>query len=151
MAGQQPSSAPAPSLAVVLRSAGRKALGGGISGALAMVVQVVALMWMRTTINFQYAKGMTMFGALKFLYADGKGELTGMRGTFAGIPAWPRLAERAARGGTARFHDCGVARIQLYDLSTVYVYIRCLSISPFPSPLLIPVPSAPELSEFRCP
>lgn len=38
-------------LSQILREAGKKALGGGIPGALAMVVQVLALMWMRTTIK----------------------------------------------------------------------------------------------------
>ena len=49
---------PAPKLADVLRSAGKKALDGGIAGALAMVLQMFALIscadhvpWMRTTIN----------------------------------------------------------------------------------------------------
>ena len=36
-----------------------------------MVVQVLALMWMRTTINYQHAKGLSMMDALKTLYADG--------------------------------------------------------------------------------
>lgn len=36
-----------------LRMAGRKALGGGIPGAAAMAIQVLSLMWMRTTINYQ--------------------------------------------------------------------------------------------------
>ena len=61
----------APPLAQVLRDAGKKALGGGIAGALAMVVQVVALMWMRTTINFQHKYGMTTSEALAALYAQG--------------------------------------------------------------------------------
>ncbi len=32
-------------LGQALKEAGKKALGGGIAGALAMVIQVVALMW----------------------------------------------------------------------------------------------------------
>lgn len=38
----------------VLRNAGKKALGGGIPGAAAMGIQVASLMWLRTTINYQY-------------------------------------------------------------------------------------------------
>ena len=53
-----------PPLKKVLADAGKKALGGGIAGALAMVVQVVALMWMRTTINFQHKYGMSTGEAL---------------------------------------------------------------------------------------
>ena len=58
-----------PPLKKVLADAGKKALGGGIAGALAMVVQVVALMWMRTTINFQHKYGMSTGEALAALEA----------------------------------------------------------------------------------
>ena len=34
-----------------------KAIGGGASGALAGVVQVSSLMWLRTAMNYQYANG----------------------------------------------------------------------------------------------
>ena len=58
-------------LGVLLREASRKALGGGVAGALAMVVQVLTLMWMRTTINFQHAKGLSTGEAMTALYAQG--------------------------------------------------------------------------------
>lgn len=58
-------------LVTVMKKAGKKALGGGIAGALAQVVNVFALMWMRTTINFQYRYGMTTIEALKHLYGQG--------------------------------------------------------------------------------
>ena len=72
------------SLRDVMKNAGKKALGGGLAGALAMVVQVLALMWMRTTINYQHAKGMrTMAQALhqlvqarKITLAEAEGALT---------------------------------------------------------------------------
>ena len=54
-----------------LRNAGKRALGGGLAGAIAMVVQVLALMWMRTTINYQHAKGMSTLEAMAVLYAAG--------------------------------------------------------------------------------
>ena len=41
-------------LGEILRRAGKRALGGGIPGAAAMGVQVVSLMWLRTTVNYQY-------------------------------------------------------------------------------------------------
>ena len=59
------------SLRDVMKNAGKKALGGGLAGALAMVVQVLALMWMRTTINYQHAKGMSTMEAMTVLYAAG--------------------------------------------------------------------------------
>eukprot|EP00906_Rhabdomonas_costata_P019281 RCo028167 len=46
-------------------------MGGGLAGALAMFVQVLTLMWLRTTMNFQYRYGHTMSEALALLYADG--------------------------------------------------------------------------------
>ena len=73
---KSPKAAPKPSdkvvpLSVTLKAAAKKALGGGIAGALAMVIQVFALMWMRTTINFQHAKGMSTLEAMSALYAEG--------------------------------------------------------------------------------
>jgi hypothetical protein len=44
----------APEMSEILNKAAKRALGGGIPGMLAMVIQVFALMWMRTTINYQY-------------------------------------------------------------------------------------------------
>ena len=38
------------SLGEVMKNTGKKALGSGLAGALVMVVQVLVLMWMRTTI-----------------------------------------------------------------------------------------------------
>jgi hypothetical protein len=37
----------------------------------AMVVQVMSLMWMRTTINYQYRHGGTMTHTMRTLYAQG--------------------------------------------------------------------------------
>ena len=66
-----PKAAEKKSLSEVMKNAGKKALGGGLAGALAMVVQVLALMWMRTTINYQHAKGMSTMEAMTVLYAAG--------------------------------------------------------------------------------
>ena len=41
-----------------------------MAGAAAMFCQVGALMWMRTTVNFQYAKGMGTLEALRHLYKE---------------------------------------------------------------------------------
>ena len=48
-----------------------KAFKGGISGASAMVCQVGSLMWLRTTMNYQYKYGYPTSTALKKLYAEG--------------------------------------------------------------------------------
>ena len=58
-------------LSVVLKKAGKKALGGGIAGALAMVAQVALLMWMRTVMNYQHANGLSTMEAITTLYAEG--------------------------------------------------------------------------------
>lgn len=47
------------------------ALGGGLSGAAAMVLQVLLLMPVRTVMNYQYRFGTSTTMATKTLYADG--------------------------------------------------------------------------------
>ena len=89
---------PPPDFAKVLQDAGRKALGGGIAGALAMVVQVVALMWMRTTINFQHKYGMSTSEALKALYAQG-----GIQRFYQGMSAALLQAPLSRFGDTASY------------------------------------------------
>eukprot|EP00887_Chlorella_sp_A99_P003691 scaffold7.g3691.t1 len=69
------------SLSDALRKAGKKALGGGIPGAAAMAIQaavrrrlaaqVLSLMWLRTTVNYQYRYGGTLTDALRTLYKEG--------------------------------------------------------------------------------
>jgi hypothetical protein len=49
----------------------QRALGGGLTGAAAMGVQVGTLMWMRTTMNYQYRYGTGMTQAIKTLYKEG--------------------------------------------------------------------------------
>ena len=91
-----PPGAPSP-----LRRAFRDALGGGVPGAAAMGVQVTALMWLRTTMNYQYRTGATLAVAMRALYADG-----GARRFYAGYPAamiqapLSRFGDTAANAGT---------------------------------------------------
>lgn len=54
-----------------LNHAIKRALGGGLSGAGAMVMQVSSLMWLRTTMNYQYRYGTTTSEAMKHLYKEG--------------------------------------------------------------------------------
>jgi hypothetical protein len=87
------------------------ALRGGLSGAGAMIINgnsyfllgifsgrkssipcclwtVGALMWMRTTVNFQYKYGMGTVEALKHIYNDGGRGFSGVRRFYKGmIPA----------------------------------------------------------------
>jgi len=58
-------------LSSIVAEAGRRALGGGLPGAMAMGVQVVSLMWLRTTMNYQYRYGTSTREAMRALYKDG--------------------------------------------------------------------------------
>ena len=55
----------------IMAKAGKSALRGGVPGMISMCVQVLGLMWMRTTMNYQYANGLSTLQALRTLYADG--------------------------------------------------------------------------------
>lgn len=55
----------------VIDKAAKRALGGGVAGAAAMGLQVGTLMWLRTTMNYQYRYGTTTSEALKTLYKEG--------------------------------------------------------------------------------
>ncbi|KAL7571726.1 hypothetical protein ACA910_002825 [Epithemia clementina (nom. ined.)] len=70
---ENPSSStiPTATLGQILAKAGQRALGGGMSGALAGVVQVIALMWLRTITNYQYRYGTSFRQALQTLLKDG--------------------------------------------------------------------------------
>eukprot|EP00531_Pseudo-nitzschia_arenysensis_P012362 CAMPEP_0116125140 /NCGR_PEP_ID=MMETSP0329-20121206/5651_1 /TAXON_ID=697910 /ORGANISM="Pseudo-nitzschia arenysensis, Strain B593" /LENGTH=395 /DNA_ID=CAMNT_0003619159 /DNA_START=222 /DNA_END=1409 /DNA_ORIENTATION=+ len=65
------SSARQPTVNEIFQKAGRRALGGGIPGLCAGVVQVFTLMWLRTTINYQSRYGASFFRALAILYKEG--------------------------------------------------------------------------------
>jgi len=78
----------------VTKSAVKDAVGGGIAGSSAMVIQVCTLMWLRTTMNYQYRYGTTTTQAMKTLYAEG-----GIRRFYRGIG--PALLQ----GPIARFGD----------------------------------------------
>lgn len=55
----------------ILLKAGKRGLGGGIPGAVAGVVQVTTLMWLRTIINYQCRYGTTFRQAFTTLLNDG--------------------------------------------------------------------------------
>jgi len=55
----------------IFRKAIHKALGGGVPGAIAGVIQVLSLMWLRTVINYQYRYGSSFIQALTTLYGMG--------------------------------------------------------------------------------
>ena len=78
----------------VLQKSFNRAIGGGLSGAIAMYVQVFSLMWLRTTMNYQYRYGTSTKEAFQTLYKQG------------GIPRFYRgLTPALFQGPLSRFGD----------------------------------------------
>lgn len=90
----------APSCVEILEKAAKRALGGGMAGASAMVLQVGSLMWMRTTMNYQYRYGTSTGEALRTLYAEG-GIVRFYRGIGPALLQGPlsRFGDTAANAG----------------------------------------------------
>jgi hypothetical protein len=78
-----------------------RSVQSGISGASAMGINVVTLMWMRTTINYQYRHGTTTLDAFKTLYKEG-GIPRFYRGVIPALIQGPlsRFGDTAANTGT---------------------------------------------------
>lgn len=100
------SAASKPSSDEIFNTALKKAMGGGLAGASAMVCQVTSLMWMRTTINYQYRYGTSTKEAFQTLYKDG-----GLRRFYRGYgPAMlqgplSRFGDTAANSGVLAYMD----------------------------------------------
>lgn len=90
----------------ILQKATKKALNGGKAGALAAVVQVCTLMWLRTAMNFQYRYGGTLGSSLKELYRDG-----GVPRLYQGLPF------ALVQGPLTRFGDtaCNIGVLALLE------------------------------------
>lgn len=71
-----------------------------------MGIQVCSLMWLRTTVNYQYRNGGSMTNAFKTLYADG-GILRFYRGVGPALIQGPmsRFGDTAANAGTLALLD----------------------------------------------
>ncbi|CAM9219451.1 unnamed protein product [Phaeothamnion confervicola] len=78
----------------ILSKASQKALGGGLAGGAAMGINVLSLMWLRTTINYQYRHGTSTMTAFRTLYSQG------------GVPRFYRgLLPALVQGPMSRFGD----------------------------------------------
>jgi Mitochondrial carrier protein len=65
----------------IFQKASKKALGGGKAGAAAAVVQVCSLMWLRTSMNYQYRYGGNLTSSLSTLWNEG-----GISRLYQGLP-----------------------------------------------------------------
>lgn len=74
-----------------------KAIKSGTAGATAMTIQVLSLMWMRTTMNYQFKNGGSFIPTVKKLYAEG-GVLRFYRGVVPALIIGPiaRFGDTAA-------------------------------------------------------
>lgn len=98
----------------ILSAAGSRALGGGIPGMVAMAIQVLSLMWLRTTVNYQYRYGTGTLTALRTLYGQG-----GVRRFYRGVG--PALIQ----GPLSRFGDTA-ANTGMLALMDSYDYTKGL-------------------------
>eukprot|EP00656_Telonema_subtile_P041174 TRINITY_DN462_c0_g1_i1.p1 TRINITY_DN462_c0_g1~~TRINITY_DN462_c0_g1_i1.p1 ORF type:complete len:311 (-),score=82.40 TRINITY_DN462_c0_g1_i1:287-1219(-) len=84
----------------IVSKAANSAFRGGAAGAVAMCINVSTLMWMRTTINYQYRHGTGTFESFRILYKEG-----GVRRFYRGIGfaliqgPWSRFGDTAANTG----------------------------------------------------
>lgn len=74
-------SATTPTIQQILQQSAQKAISGGKAGATASVVQVLSLMWLRTSMNYQYRYGGTLTSSLNKLYTEG-----GVGRLYQGLP-----------------------------------------------------------------
>ena len=78
----------------IIKTSLDKAMKGGIAGSSAMVLQVCSLMWLRTTMNYQYRHGTRFFETIQKLYNQG------------GIPRFYRgITPALLQGPLSRFGD----------------------------------------------
>jgi len=82
----------------------QRAFQSGSAGASAMILEVAGLMWLRTTVNYQYRYGTPMRVALKTLYKQG-GVPRFYRGVSAAIIQAPlsRFSDTASNTGVLTF------------------------------------------------
>lgn len=82
------------SVASAFKAAFAKAFHSGTGGFLAGACQVVAFMWLRTALNYQYKHGGSLSATLRILWADG-----GMYRLYQGLFPWAILQAPLSRFG----------------------------------------------------
>ena len=98
----------------VLEKARIEAVRGGISGAAAGCIQVITLMWLRTTVNYQYRYGVDTMTAIRELYKQG-----GITRFYRGLP-YAILQGPLARFGSVAANEGAKVLTSFYikDLKT---------------------------------
>merc|ERR1719145_466488 len=101
-----------PPMSEILAKASKKALSGGLAGMAAQAINVLALMWMRTIMNYQYRYGGTMTEVTKKLWAEG-GVPRFYRGLAPGLIQAP-----VSRFGDTAANDGALAALEHTELPT---------------------------------
>eukprot|EP00811_Abedinium_folium_P002223 NODE_12036_length_1249_cov_7.531194.p1 GENE.NODE_12036_length_1249_cov_7.531194~~NODE_12036_length_1249_cov_7.531194.p1 ORF type:complete len:290 (-),score=47.21 NODE_12036_length_1249_cov_7.531194:154-1023(-) len=99
----------------------RRAAGGGVAGAGVAVVQVTSLMWLRTTVSYQYRYGVSATDAFSTLYRQG-GVLRFYKGTVPAIVQLPvvRFFNISANAGVlALFDQTAAKELPIYTKTMV--------------------------------
>ena len=91
----------------------QSSLKSGMSGGTAMIFQVSSLMWLRTTMNYQYKNGGNMVNTLSLLYKEG-----GVKRLYRGYPF------ALMQGPLARFGDTAMNKLSNEVLKDQNVMIR---------------------------
>ena len=97
----------------ILSKAVGKALEGGTAGASAAAVQVLALMWLRTTLNYQYRFGTSTGEALSTLWKQG-----GIVRLYQGLP-FALLQGPLSRFGDTASNALALSLVESLDVSGV--------------------------------
>ena len=91
----------------------KSSVQAGISGGIAMTFQVSSLMWLRTTMNYQYKNGGTMFDTLKLLRNEG-----GILRLYRGYPF------ALMQGPIARFGDTAMNKFANEALKEKHIAMK---------------------------
>merc|ERR1719445_1514245 len=93
-----------PGLGAVILTAISKAVRSGSAGFVAGTMQVLAFMWLRTVMNYQYKFGGTLMEVLKKLYAEG-----GIARLYRGLFPWAIFQAPLSRFGDVAANDLVLA------------------------------------------
>ena len=112
-----------------------KSVKSGLSGAGAMTIQVSSLMWLRTTMNYQYKFGGKMLPTIQHLYKEG-GVPRFYRGIIPALMVGPlsRFGDTAANSVALNyFKDSKNVSVPLFLRGPHRLWRDCGGFSPFQS------------------